>query len=232
MKFTVKALATDVDGTLTDGEYRVNVKAIEALRRAEAKGIPVILASGNAYPMVKTLQIYLGCTGPVISEGGAVVEYRGKLRVLSSKVRAEAVVERLREVYGSIVVESWCNPYRTGDLALERTLTRDEVLKVLREYPGLKLWDSGFAYHILEGEVDKGVALKVAAELMGLTPRSIAAVGDSENDIPMFEVAGFTVAVGDADERLKRIADKIADKPDGEGFAEAVDIILKMVEGG
>lgn len=227
----VKAVATDIDGTLTDRSYKLSVKAIEALRLLESRGIPVILVSGNAYPLVKALQIYLGCTGAVVCEGGAVVEYRYMVKVLSSKNRALDALRRLREVYGDRIVESWCNIYRFADIALHRTIARDELHAILKDYPDLKLWDSGFAYHILDRSIDKGVGLKTAASLMNIRVEDIVAIGDSENDIPMFDVAGFSIAVGNASEDVKHRVDLALDKPDGEGFAEAVGIILSLKKG-
>ncbi|MEM2739943.1 MAG: phosphoglycolate phosphatase [Candidatus Bathyarchaeia archaeon] len=226
--FDVKAVATDIDGTLTDRSYKLSLKAIEALRYLESEGIPVILVSGNAYPLVKALQMYLGCSGAVVCEGGAVVEYKDAIRILSSKDRALDALRRLKGIYGCSIVESWCNEYRLVDVALDRTISREEVYRVLKDYPDLKLWDSGFAYHILERSIDKGVGLRVAADLMKIRVGDIAAVGDSENDIPMFRIAGFSVAVGDASEDVKRNASLTVYKPNGEGFAEAVNLILAM----
>ncbi|MEM4461587.1 MAG: phosphoglycolate phosphatase [Candidatus Bathyarchaeia archaeon] len=227
----VKAVATDIDGTLTDRSYKLSIEAIEALRLLESKGIPVILVSGNAYPLVKALQIYLGCTGAIVCEGGAVVEYRHIVKVLSSKNRALDALRRLREAYGDRIVESWCNIYRFADIALHRTIARDELYTILKDYPDLKLWDSGFAYHILDRSIDKGVGLKTAANLMNIRVEDIVAIGDSENDIPMFDIAGFSIAVGDASEDVKHRVDLALDKSDGEGFAEAVGIILSLKKG-
>ncbi|MCX8161800.1 MAG: phosphoglycolate phosphatase [Candidatus Bathyarchaeota archaeon] len=226
--FNVKAVATDIDGTLTDRSYKLSLKAVEALRLLESDGIPVILVSGNAYPLVKVLQIYLGCSGAVVCEGGAVVEYRGTIRILSSKDRALDALRRLKEVYGDRIVESWCNEYRLVDVALDRTISREEVYRVLKDYTDLRLWDSGFAYHILERGIDKGLGLKVAADLMGIGVEDIVAVGDSENDVPMFRVAGFSIAVGDASDDVKRNASLTVHGSNGEGFAEAVNLILAM----
>ena len=43
----IEAIAVDVDGTITDGKRRVCHSALDALRKAEDAGIPVIIATGN-----------------------------------------------------------------------------------------------------------------------------------------------------------------------------------------
>lgn len=90
---------------------------------------------------------------------------------------------------------------------------------------------SGFAYHVLERSIDKGVGLKVAVDLMNVRVEDVVAVGDSENDIPMFRVVGFSIAVGDASEDVKRNASLTVNGSNGEGFAEAAKLILRMKEG-
>ena len=42
-----KAIAVDIDGTITDYNKKLHLEAIESLRRLEEAGIPVILATGN-----------------------------------------------------------------------------------------------------------------------------------------------------------------------------------------
>ena len=42
-----KAVAVDIDGTITDSNKKIHLGAIAALRRLEEAGIPVILATGN-----------------------------------------------------------------------------------------------------------------------------------------------------------------------------------------
>ncbi|MEM3504712.1 MAG: HAD hydrolase family protein, partial [Archaeoglobaceae archaeon] len=52
-----------------------------------------------------------------------------------------------------------------------------------------------------------------------------AVIGDSENDIEMFEVAGFGIAVANADTKLKEIADLITPSNDGDGVVEALEFL-------
>ncbi|MEM3507616.1 MAG: phosphoglycolate phosphatase [Candidatus Bathyarchaeia archaeon] len=225
----IKAVATDVDGTLTDEKERISCKAIEAIRNLEAKGISVILASGNTLCVLKTLKNYIGCSGALICENGAVIEYKGNIKVFGKMDDAKVVLKRLKEKYNGKIVESWSNPYRLVDIALRRNIEKEKIIEVMLDFPNLRLLDSGYAYHILSKEINKGNALKVAADLMGLKVSEIAAIGDSETDIDMFKVAGYGIAVANSPNSLKAIAKHITSKEDGEGFFEATELILSIM---
>ncbi len=222
----IKVLATDVDGTLTNMKHKISVKAIEAIRKLEKKGIPVILASGNALCVLKTLKNYIGCSGALIAEGGGVVEYKDTVKILGKGEEARKALTKLKEKFGDKVEESWTNPYRWVDVALKRTVDKNLILKVIQNFPHLKLLDSGFAYHILDKNVDKGKGLKVAVRLMGFKIKETAVVGDSETDIEMFKVACLKIALANAPKQLKILANHTTKKSNGEGFTEAVKLIL------
>jgi hypothetical protein len=217
-----KALATDVDGTLTSKARGISTGAIQAIRDLEARGIPVILASARPYPILNILREYLGTSGAIVCENGGHVDYGGESRLLGDNEECREVYHRLKEAHGNRVREAWTNRYNMVDLAIERTLDREEVLTVLSEFPGLRLIDSGFFYHILARDVDKGKGLRAAAEMMGVEPSEIVAIGDSEVDIELLQEAGYGVAVGDASDVLKEIADLVTKGENGEGFREAV----------
>ena len=85
--------------------------------------------------------------------------------------------------------------------------------------------DTGFAYHIMDANVSKGKALEFIAERIGIDVKDFVAVGDSENDIEMLEVAGFGVAVANADLKLKEVADLVTSKPDGDGVVEVLKFL-------
>jgi len=222
----IKVLATNVDGTLTNMKHKISVKAIEAIRKLEKKGFPVILASGNALCVLKTLKNYIGCSGALIAEGGGVVEYKDTVKILGKGEEARKALTKLKEKFGDKVEESWTNPYRWVDVALKRTVDKNLILKVIQNFPHLKLLDSGFAYHILDKNVDKGKGLKVAVRLMGFKIKETAVIGDSETDIEMFKVAGLKIALANAPKQLKILANHTTKKSNGEGFTEAVKLIL------
>jgi len=222
----IKAVATDVDGTITDCKDHVYVEAITAVRELEARGIRVILCSGNALCVMKALARYIGCTGPTVSENGAVVDYKGRMRILGERGAAKKVVQELKEAYGSEIRESWSNNYRFVDVAIRRSPDIKKVQAVVKKFKGMKVVDSGFAYHILDEKVDKGTGLLQAIKLLGLDPGEVAGIGDSITDLELLRVCGFKGVVANGDPRIKEIADYVAKEEFGKGFAEIVQYVI------
>lgn len=69
----------------------------------------------------------------------------------------------------------------------------------------------------------KGTAVRFLAEHHGISPSEVVAVGDWLNDVPMFEVAGRSFAMGQAPDEVKRCATDVLDATtvSGGGVAEA-----------
>jgi phosphoglycolate phosphatase (TIGR01487 family) len=224
----IRAVATDVDGTITNYRYELYPEAIIAIRELEREGIPVILCSGNALCVLKALARYIGCTGPTVSENGAVVEYKASMRILGRRGIARQVVDELKRIYGQSVVESWSNRFRFVDLAIRRTIDIGKVQEVVSKFEGVKVIDSNFAYHITDRNVDKGKGLIRALKFLGIKPEEVAGIGDSITDLEMLAVCGYKAVVGNADQRLKDTADFVSDREFGLGFADIAERLLSM----
>ena len=74
----------------------------------------------------------------------------------------------------------------------------------------------------------KGAALAAACSHLGLDPGDVVAFGDAENDLAMFEIAGASVAMGQADDAVKAAADFVSARNDEDGVAVAIDRLLSQ----
>ena len=72
----------------------------------------------------------------------------------------------------------------------------------------------------------KGYGLEKLCEYLGVPLARTIAVGDSENDNEAVRAAGLGIAVGNATEELKRLADAVVADNDHDGCAEAIDRFL------
>ena len=58
----------------------------------------------------------------------------------------------------------------------------------------------------------------------------MAAIGDMSNDLAMLEIAGFSIAMGNAPDVVKRATDTVTASNADEGFAKAVRDLLARQE--
>ncbi len=76
-------------------------------------------------------------------------------------------------------------------------------------------------------EANKGAAVRMLARAQGVALEEVAVLGDMLNDVPMFEVAGFSVAMGNASDAVKNLAKaSIAAGNDDGGWADAIDQLI------
>jgi Cof subfamily protein (haloacid dehalogenase superfamily) len=84
----------------------------------------------------------------------------------------------------------------------------------------------GTMCEILRRDASKWRAILHLAELWGVVPSEICAVGDDMNDIPMLRNAGLGVAMGHASPDVRAAADLVTGSHDQDGVATFVDDIL------
>ena len=75
---------------------------------------------------------------------------------------------------------------------------------------------------VMRKNVSKGNALKDYASMLGIEKEEIVAIGDSENDLEMLNFAGFSVAMGNAEDFIKEACDMTTLTNDEAGVAFAI----------
>ncbi|MDE0041169.1 MAG: Cof-type HAD-IIB family hydrolase [Candidatus Poribacteria bacterium] len=74
--------------------------------------------------------------------------------------------------------------------------------------------------------VSKGPALEALATKLGISMNFVVTFGDGYNDMSMMAVAGFSVAMGNSINELKKGADYVTESNDNDGVAQAVERLL------
>jgi phosphoglycolate phosphatase (TIGR01487 family) len=216
-------LVVDVDGTLTGPDRTLDPRALEVLGAWSA---PVVVATGKALPYPVALCEFAGRKPTVVAENGGVAYVRATDDLLYDGDRAAAVA--VADAYRSAGYDlgwgdnDFVNRWRETEIAVRR----DAPLAPLAELAadrGLEVVDTGFAYHVKSADVSKGRALETVADRLGRDAGEFVAVGDSENDVSTFEVAGRSVAVGNADDAARAAADEVLEASYADGFLAAVD---------
>lgn len=78
--------------------------------------------------------------------------------------------------------------------------------------------------------VSKAHGLATAAAALGVDAADVLAVGDGRNDVEMFAWAGRSVAMGQAPEEVKALADEVCADVEGDGLADVLEDLLAPLE--
>ncbi|AGB01811.1 phosphoglycolate phosphatase [Methanoregula formicica] len=221
----LKALITDIDGTITGPDRRIHTGAIETIRSLVDDGVEVVLASGNASCLMDALCKMIGTKGTFIAENGGVyrIGFTGTPRIIGGQKAVRIALDAIQAHFSRKGVELnlYSPTYRFADLAFARTVAVEEVREVIRDHP-VQVIDTGFAIHLQTPGISKGTTLVMLAEALGLKPEDFLAIGDSVNDTRMIQVAGIGIAVANAHPDTKAAADYVTKEPYGNGFVEGV----------
>ena len=74
---------------------------------------------------------------------------------------------------------------------------------------------------------DKGTFVAAMAARLGVPLDAVATIGDMQNDLPMFARSGMSFAMGNAADEIKRHATNVTASNEEDGFAKAMDVILR-----
>ncbi|GAB5493402.1 MAG: sugar-phosphatase [Phototrophicaceae bacterium] len=205
--FVQGLLTYNADGTVRQEIKLDPVSARQAIQYAEAQGFEVIAYSGNRL-VCKTLDENI----EKIAEFG----------------------EPMPEAIGSLI--NHVDSVKMNKLIIVGGNKRK--LKALRwqldQQIGNKVsfTDGGVftSLEVLPKGANKGHGVKTLLRQLGAQPENVMGIGDAENDVEMLETVGFAVAVENAAEKTKAVADEIVSSNNDDGVAEAIERFILVAE--
>lgn len=225
-----RLVAVDIDGTLTDENKRLDLGAVEALRDLEAAGIPVVLCTGNTRPIAYGLWRFIGLSGPMVCENGGVVWFGDDDVMLRANGREakEACSWLAERVHGLDPEGITSNLWRESEWCLKTTEDLEAIEHHLSDSPWahLTVLRTGFAIHVMDPRLSKGEGLREVLKRLEFDSSELLVVGDAPNDLSMFELARWSVAVGGAFPEVAEAASVCSNRPHGSTFRPLVDAIL------
>jgi hydroxymethylpyrimidine pyrophosphatase-like HAD family hydrolase len=75
-------------------------------------------------------------------------------------------------------------------------------------------------------QANKGDGVIALADLIGVPLSATAAIGDMDNDLPMFAQAGLSIAMGQAPDAVKAAADHVTTSNEEDGVAHAIETYI------
>jgi len=235
-----EALITDLDGTAvavaSSGE-EIDAATQETVARAQDRGAKIGCATGRSWELARPVVKKLGLASLCVIEGGTrIIDPLSEESVwekhLDDGVSNQILQEFKRYTRGGYI-------YMTGseeELPLSGVselphslrylylldVAPDEAEQLINainlEYQGRAVahitpsWSGGNAVdvHVTHAEATKEHAVEKWRQLEGVAREHLIGMGDSGNDLPLFESSGFRVATGNAIPALKELADYVA----------------------
>lgn len=247
----IKLILTDLDGTVAElGQHTVSNKVRAAVVACEQQGVEVVPVTGRYFAMAQQVLEILGFEGLGIFDNGAsIMDIKtGEIawsRWLDADV-VRAVASILAPVSREIDYTPDHNVHLPADNELERIdamreatshvfglVQRSQIDKVQGQLDKI----TGIGYYVavdLHGDEDYlGVQVNHEAankfhgaealrSLLKIPIEQTLAIGDGDNDLPLFANAGLKIAMGNATPGLKAQADHIVADVGHDGFAEAM----------
>jgi len=214
------ALATDYDGTIAQhGDVTKATRA--ALARWKDTGRKLILVTGRELPDLQKVCPFTGLFDCIVAENGALLFWPGKnQKQVLAPVPPPEFIDCLRRRAVS--------PLSVGEaIVATQENYKGVVLEAIEEL-GLKLkviLNKG-ALMVLPTSVDKATGLTAAASAMGIALADIAGVGDAENDQVFLALCGYSAAVGNALDFLKKQVHYVSKATHGAGVEELIEKLL------
>lgn len=242
-----KALITDVDGTLVARDIKAlpTKKVITAIKKA-SKLVHVGVATSRPLYMMNGIFKVLNLKGPSVINGGAQVIDAETKKILWKKVICEEDFKKAVEIFMDFDLQFFIQEGQPKDVyyysgykpdekvlqmaavGLEEGLAR-KIRRKLKIVPSLAVhltpdWMVGrVALIITHADATKQYGVFEVAKILGIDTKEIIGVGDGYNDFPLLLACGLKVAMGDAPEDLKAIADFIAPTAQEDGLVEVIN---------
>jgi phosphoglycolate phosphatase len=222
----IKVFAVDIDGTLTEnGGGVIHLAALAKLRHLEKLGYNVVYVTGRSSVEAYVLAVFGGTTRIAVGEnGGAITIAPQEHKLLTSKDKCLQGYKTLKKSLDGVQQKPLFP--RMTEVVLLRTFDLKEGQKILDEHDlPLYLSDSKYAFHINEKGIDKAHGLKEALKLLKVGPEETVAIGDSETDVPMYDICSCSIALGHAEDGVKARATHVVSGREGAGLTEAIDLV-------
>ncbi|MDE1813582.1 MAG: phosphoglycolate phosphatase [Thaumarchaeota archaeon] len=221
-----KIFAIDIDGTITDNKGgRVDLDALGALRYLVKLGHKVIYVTGRSSIEAYVLSVFGGTTRIAVGEnGGIITSGPNEHKLIGNKQKCLDAFEFLKTKIPE-VMEKPVFP-RLTEVVLERNFDVNVGKKFFADNNlDVTLTDSQYAYHINSKGVDKANGFLEVMNMFSAKKEDIIAIGDSETDVPLFKLAGTSVALGNAPKDVQSQATLSVLGHQGDGMIEALEAV-------
>lgn len=237
-----KLIALDMDGTLLTDDKKITEETSMWLNRAIDEGIKVLFATGRGIQTASQFWDELNLKSPMVLLNGAEVwRERGELHK-----RVFLPEDEVRSLYKLAVQEhavEWFWGYSRESLTglddwTEEMFDRrwmkigigskdpiklEQIRQEIASWGTIEITKSApINLELSVKGITKESGMREVCEMLGISMTDVIAMGDSDNDIKLLKAAGLGIAMGNAGEHVKAIADAVTTTNNENGVAHAI----------
>ena len=243
-----KALMLDHDGTLAPAKRVVQIpsdKVIESIQQAKKK-LVVCLVTARPLVSIKPVLLKLELKSySILLNGAQIIQsqnfktiwsqaislpavkqiyeigQRNKFAVYSSNFKDDFKVKTLKQLTNQSIADIYFDEIPQTKIAgVEAQLSHISTIslhRIITSKPGHVGLD------ITDIHATKAHAIAHVAKLLKIKPKQMIGVGDGPNDFPLLMACGLKIAMGNAVDELKAIADFVAPSVDEDGMTTIIE---------
>lgn len=235
-----KLVALDIDGTTLNSRHEISAETEKWINTALKEGVHVCFSTGRSIRSVYPYLLQLGLKTPVVTVNGSEVwsepdqlKIRHLMDVDIVKQMHKIAVE-LDVWYWAYTVEGLFNNEKWAENAdalhwmkfgfqTEDEQKLQHIRHILQSWGTLEITNSSpINLELNPKGISKASGLQEVCRLLNINMSQVVAMGDSLNDIAMIQAVGLGVAMGNAQEEVKRVADFTTATNDEDGVAQVI----------
>lgn len=199
---------------------------------------------------LKLSETIIAYTGALILDNKTLIRESFIAEPISSKIIREAVNANIqyigvysfdnwyvnsdnyftqREINATKVLPEYAAIENVVEGNIQKIMLRDAPEKIsaivdkLRSFPEVNVFKTqANALEIFDNSCSKAVSVKFMSQQLNIPLESMMAIGDSEGDKEMIQTVGYGIAMGNADDSIKKIAFDVTSSNDEDGVANAL----------
>lgn len=241
----IKAIITDLDNTLLRTDKTVTDYTRRVLRRCRERGIYVMAAS--ARPQRTILEFGLGIEFDAVTtlNGARIILPHGTLENAIPRAEGERILEKLLAIPGAVVsaemsggiysnvpIPEWRSnvcpdfprlPEGTLYKLLAGSAPEEAARRALTGDTYMTLIEGGKLIQFMSREATKWNGVREMLAAFGVAPADTVYFGDDWDDIGPVKSCGLGVAMENAIDEVKAVADVLTGHCDGDGVARYIE---------
>lgn len=212
-------LAPRISVIASNGAYVRPQGASERLSVATDEAVSRVLAAHAARPKIPLCAV---CADGAFCERGAAPDFVAEMGMYSHNM---GLVDSLGDACARKDVLMYWSRVNAGQLTASVEAFRSAVGDAMDVVDSGVDGDLGY-FDVIQRGVSKASGIRVLLDVFGINESQVMAFGDAGNDIEMLNLAGVGVAMGNASDDVKAVADLVADPCREQGVLKVLEQVF------